>query len=324
MEIVRKFENRVDIQTLGLELLGHRDADDFAGVNLVHRERRLVRAEHLGNFRVGEKFEVRAESSLNGAKLFRGLAEKSIAEGDDQFMRALIAPVHQRFDGGIGILLVQQQAVDVRNRDISLHVPEDFESRLNRDLRLGGEKRILSTPTSQRDRRIDNDLGIRRGGNVRIAGDIDRMHGPPQHILSYRSGLKQCEIAFASKVRRHPHEDFPIEALLIEADAAPLRDVLKNLVRDRIDRALRLARAGPPGDEPAAHEILHRPGNSAELQNNFRGIVRRQQSPNGERHAKTDDREGERRREQEISGQRAGHAEKTKEGIKDFHRRVSA
>jgi hypothetical protein len=33
-------------------------------------------------------------------------------------MRALIAPVHQRFDDGIGILLVQQQAVDVRNRDI--------------------------------------------------------------------------------------------------------------------------------------------------------------------------------------------------------------
>ena len=50
---------------------------------------------------------------------------------------------------------------------------------LNRDLRLGREKWILAAAPSQRDGRIDDDLRIRRGRNVRIAGDIDRSGGPP-------------------------------------------------------------------------------------------------------------------------------------------------
>ena len=149
-----------------------------------NRKRRLVRAEHLGDFRVDEEFEIRAERSLHTAKLLRRLAEKSIAKGDDQLMRTLVALVHQRFNGRVRVRLIEQKPVDVGNRDIRLHVPEDFKPGLNRDLRLGREERILPAATGQRYGRIDNHLGIRRSGNVWIARDIDRVNGPPQLIFS--------------------------------------------------------------------------------------------------------------------------------------------
>ena len=44
----------------------------------------------------------------------------------------------------------------------------------------------------------------------------------------------------------------------------------------------------------------------------------------GKCQAKTNDDERERRREQKISGQRTGHAQKVKEDIKTFHRWVWA
>jgi hypothetical protein len=53
--------------------------------------------------------------------------------------------------------------------------------------------------------------------------------------------LQQDEVAFPPEVGGHLHEDFPIESLLVEANAAPMRHILKNLIRDGIDRALRLA-----------------------------------------------------------------------------------
>ena len=121
----------------------------FPGVDLIHRERRLVRTEHLGDFRVDEEFEIRAERSLHAAKLLGRLAEEAVAKRDDQFVRTLVALVHQRFDGRVRVRLIEQKPVDVGNRDIRLHVPEDFKSGLNRDLRLGREERILPAATGQ-------------------------------------------------------------------------------------------------------------------------------------------------------------------------------
>ena len=102
-----------------------------------------------------------------------------------------------------------------------------------------------------------------------MARNIDRMARPPELIFSWRPGLQQSEIAFSPKVRGHFDQDFPVESFLVEANAAPMRHILKDLKRDRVDRALRLARAGAPGDEPAAHEILHRPAEAGEPDNRF-------------------------------------------------------
>ena len=150
------------------------------------------------------------------------------------------------------------------------------------------------------------------------------MRRSPKRVFARRPGLQQDQIILAPEVRGHLHEDFPIEPFLVETDAAPIFHVLKKLERNRVDGALRLARSGAPGDEPAAHKILHRPRQPAEPENDFPGIVRRKHTPRGKCQAKTDDDEGERRREQKISGQRTGHAQKVKEDIKTFHRWIWA
>ena len=109
VKVIRELQDGVDVKPLALELLRHGDTDDFSGVDLIHREGRLIRAEHFGDFRIDEELEIRAESSLHTAKLLGRLAEKAIAKGDDQLMRALVALVHERFDGCARILLVEQE-----------------------------------------------------------------------------------------------------------------------------------------------------------------------------------------------------------------------
>jgi hypothetical protein len=91
--------------------------------------------------------------------------------------------------------------------------------------------------------------------------------------------LQEDEVAFPSEVRGHLHEDFPVESLLVEANAAPKRNVLKNLIRDRIDRALRFAGAGASGDEPASHEVLHRPREAGEPENGLGHDIRGEKRP---------------------------------------------
>jgi hypothetical protein len=173
VEVIRELQDRVDVKPLALELLRHGDADDLPIVDLVHRERWLVRAKHLGDFRVDKEHKICAESALNATKLLGRLTEKAITESDDQLVRTLAALVHQSFDGRIGIRLIEQKPVNVRNCDVRFHMPEDFKPGLNRDLRLGREERILSAATGQRDGSIHDDLGIRRSGNVRVARNVD-------------------------------------------------------------------------------------------------------------------------------------------------------
>lgn len=184
MKIIREFQDRIDVKPLGLELLGHRDTDDLSAVDLIHRKRRLVRAKNFSDFRVDEEFEIRAERSLHAAKLLGRLTEKSVAKSDNQIMRTLVPLVHQRFHGRVRVRLIEQKSVDVGNRDIRLHVPEDLEAGLNSELRFGREEWVLAAASGQRYRRIDNDLGIRGSGNIRVARDIDGVPGPPQVIFS--------------------------------------------------------------------------------------------------------------------------------------------
>ena len=58
----------------------------FPSSDLLHRKCRLVRAKNLGDFRVDEKLEIGAESPLHAAKLLGRLAEKSVTEGDYEFV----------------------------------------------------------------------------------------------------------------------------------------------------------------------------------------------------------------------------------------------
>jgi len=66
----------------------------------MHRERRLVGAENLGNFRTEEVFQIRTEGALNATELFRWLTEITVTEGHQQFMGPLITLIHERFHCG--------------------------------------------------------------------------------------------------------------------------------------------------------------------------------------------------------------------------------
>jgi hypothetical protein len=56
VEVIREFQNGIDVKPLGLEFLRHGDADNFSSVDLIHRECRFVGTENLGNFRAEEVF----------------------------------------------------------------------------------------------------------------------------------------------------------------------------------------------------------------------------------------------------------------------------
>ena len=72
------------------------------------------------------------------------------------------------------------------------------------------------------------------------------------------------QIVFAAVVTRHCRERFPINALFVNAQPAPCRFVLKNLMRQLVDAGTGFARAGVAGDEPAATELISFPLQTAE------------------------------------------------------------
>ena len=106
--------------------------------------------------------------------------------------------------------------------------------------------------------------------------------GPPEFACSGWLSLEQNQVLLPAEVRRHFHEDLPIESFLIQADSAPVGDVLENLKRNGIDRALRLPGADAARDEPAAHEILNGPAESREPDNRLARGVGREESPYSE------------------------------------------
>ena len=71
------------------------------------------------------------------------------------------------------------------------------------------------------------------------------------------------------KFRRHLDERFPIHAFVINAQPAPIRVILKNLIEQLIDAGAGFARAGVAGDEPAPAKILACLSESLQLHNIF-------------------------------------------------------
>ena len=71
--------------------------------------------------------------------------------------------------------------------------------------------------------------------------------------------LQQNQIVFPIKFFRHFYERFPINSLVVNAKAAPIFVVFKNLIEQLIDARASFARAGVAGDKPAATEIFARP-----------------------------------------------------------------
>jgi len=97
---------------------------------------------------------------------------------------------------------------------------------------------------------------------------------------------------------------------------------LKDLMRDGIDRALSFARTRASGDEPAAHEILHRPCQPSEPKN-WSARICREKRLRRKHSANADSSPRNRRCEQKISGERTRNVEEVNQQVTRFHRLAS-
>src|ERR1700730_8431535 len=89
----------------------------------------------------------------------------------------------------------------------------------------------------------------------------------PRARYIIRPDLEQDEIILAPKVLGHLRECFPINSFVVDAEAAPRRFVLEDLVKQTCDARSGLARACVAGDQPTATEIISRPAKTGETNN---------------------------------------------------------
>jgi hypothetical protein len=86
---------------------------------------------------------------LHATKLFGWLAEIIVTESHQQFMGPLITLIHERFHCSFSLFLVQQQRMDVWDRNIGVYLPKNFKPGLDNDLCLGRKKWILPPVNSR-------------------------------------------------------------------------------------------------------------------------------------------------------------------------------
>src|SRR5438876_12022662 len=90
------------------------------------------------------------------------------------------------------------------------------------------------------------------------------MRWSPGCVCFVRADLQADQVVLAAVVPSHRCKSFPIHALLINAQAAPGRFVLKDLMSQLIDTGAGLSRAGVAGNKPATTKLISLPCQSAE------------------------------------------------------------
>jgi len=133
-------------------------------------------------------------------------------------------------------------------------------------LRLAFEKAFV-TALAEAGGGVHDELGVGGEGDTAVAGQVVTVGWSPMTVGVTALDLQPNQIMFAAVVTCHCCERFPIHALFINAQAAPFRFVLKNLMRELVDAGTGFARAGVAGDEPAATELVTLPDESAEFGN---------------------------------------------------------
>src|SRR6266498_715875 len=86
----------------------------------------------------------------------------------------------------------------------------------------------------------------------------------PGCVRVVRADLQVDQVVRAAVVQSHRCKSFPIHALLINAQAAPGRLVLEDLMSQLIDTGTGLARASVARNEPATTKLIAFPCQSAE------------------------------------------------------------
>src|SRR5262249_16172283 len=82
-----------------------------------------------------------------------------------------------------------------------------------------------------------------------------------------RPDLEQDEIILAAEVLGHLRECFPINSFGVDAETAPRRFVLEDLVKQTCDARSSFARARIASNQPSATEIISCPSETGEADN---------------------------------------------------------
>ena len=125
--VEKHLEERVHVATFELKFLRHRDADDFAAIDVGKFERIPSRAEDLRYVRRDECLQVVCDCFLHAADLFRRLREETVGEMLGEFATA--CRLMTRRDVGhrfIEVALVEQQVICIFQRHIRADLAQCF------------------------------------------------------------------------------------------------------------------------------------------------------------------------------------------------------
>ena len=149
-------------------------------------------------------------------------------------------------------------------------------------LRLALEKSLVASLTETRGS-IHDEFGIRHERDAAVAGEVETMRRLPLDWRVLGADLQMNQVVFAVVMPSHRGERFPIDTFFVNAQSAPGRFVLKNLVGKLIDAGTGLAGAGVPRDEPAATKLVAPPCKTPKSGNTTSVSARREQKPGGDK-----------------------------------------
>ncbi|WP_161554836.1 hypothetical protein [Ereboglobus luteus] len=141
-----------------------------------------------------------------------------------------------------------------------------MKRKVHLDFRLCLEKRLIAI-LPKRCRHIAHILRFCGIGKPHVLQKIKRMRRLPIGERTLGPHLQQNQILLASQMPEHRRKRFPIQSLVVDANAAPARTVPRHLPQHRVDRSQRFSRARLTRDQPSPAKIIHRPRKSAQRQN---------------------------------------------------------
>ena len=147
-------------------------------------------------------------------------------------------------------------------RDRAIQLEKHFERVGDVRLCLAFEKSLVAALTETRGG-VHDELGVGAEWDAAVAGQVVSVGRPPLRVRLVALNLEMNQVVLATVVPRHRRERFPIDAFLVNAQAAPRWFVFENLVGQLIDAGTRLARTGIARDEPTATELISSPRQSA-------------------------------------------------------------
>src|SRR5205807_1803054 len=277
--VEQQLEEGIYVTALGLEFLRHCCQDDFALVDSPEIERAFLGAEYLGNFGREEVLKVVADGFAHTSKLFVRLGQETVCKvrvdgSPTRSFRKELKILHLFFEQvGVG-----QQLERSKQRNGAFQLEEHFERVGDVGLRLVFEKAFVAA-LAKAAGGVHDELGVGHEWDASVAGEVEAMRWRPVCVCIIRADLQVNQVVLAAVVPSHRGKGFPIDALFINAKAAPLRLVLKNLMCKLVNAGTGFARASVAGNEPAATKLITFPGQTAKSRNAGFPVARIEQQP---------------------------------------------